>query len=104
MNILGYIILLVAMVVICLVKKQNMERMRTVIDPMFGVGLILVGAGNFMSGEMIGSQRVYNLLNSYTVREMWTMESDPVPFVAVNVFFLLAGAGLIGWRFLKKAS
>lgn len=102
MNTFGYILLLIAVMLITLVRKENMERMRKIIDPLFGVGLLFVGIGNFISGEMIGRTTRDMLFASQSRRELWTLEGEPLQFVAVNVFFLLAGAGLILWRYVQK--
>ncbi|TGN40276.1 hypothetical protein [Marinobacter confluentis] len=102
MTTLGYILIALAVFPSLLLKKKTIESLGKVSYPVFGIGWILVGIGNFTGGTMIGSRREYNVFNSYTMRETWTMESDPVPFVISNVAFILIGVGTIIWSFLRK--
>lgn len=102
MTVIGHIVVALAVLPSLLFKKKTRKNLGQITYPMFGIGLILVGVGNFLGGSMLGSRREYNLINSYTVQETWTMESDPVPFVISNVAFILLGTGTIIWSFLRK--
>lgn len=104
MTILGYILIALAVLPSILFKKKTRQSLESVSYPVFGVGWILIGIGNFMGGTMIGTRREYNLFNSYTMRDTWTIESDPIPFVLSNVAFILIGIGTIIWSFLRKKS
>jgi prolipoprotein diacylglyceryltransferase len=102
MKLLAFILIMSAVAIGVFVKKENQRKMQIITHPLLGLGLILAGVGNFMTGEMIGKESHIGFTNS--VRDtVWTLESDPLPFILSSSALILGGIALLVWvLFLRK--
>jgi hypothetical protein len=103
MNIIAFIMVMVPVGIVVLTKEEHRPAVRRICDPLAGIGVVLWGLANFMSGTMIGSERSDALISVGRHETIWTLEDDPAKFIFVNSVLIVLGAGLVLWSlFFRK--
>jgi prolipoprotein diacylglyceryltransferase len=102
MKLLAFILIMSGAAIGAFAPKRYQPKLQFVAYPLFGIGLILAGVGNFLTGEMVGKERVGFISRSLRDKLM-TMESDPAQFIIVNSLLILGGVAVLFWLiFLRK--